>query len=36
MYYGEFGLNGCQRHKKPDDGGGGGPEIIFISLLHSF
>ena len=23
MYYGEFGLKGCQRHKKPDDGGGG-------------
>ena len=24
MYYGEFGLKGCQRHKTPDDGGGGG------------
>ena len=32
MYYGEFGLKGCQRHKTPDDGGGGGAEIIFISL----
>ena len=33
MYYGEFGLKGCQRHKKPDDGGGGTRDYIHIFII---
>ena len=36
MYYGEFGLNGCQRHKKPDDGGGGGGTRDYIHIFITF
>ena len=33
MYYGEFGLKGCQRHKTPDDGGGGARDYIHIFII---
>ena len=34
MYYGEFGLKGCQRHKTPDDGGGGGGQRLYSYLYN--